>query len=52
MKTLEKVDYYGWPNSYRLSNGAIELIATSDVGPGLITSALLAERMNSQLRLI
>jgi hypothetical protein len=36
MKTLEKVDYYGWPNSYRLSNGAIELIATSDVGPRLI----------------
>ncbi len=34
--SLEKVRYGGWPNCYRLSNGLVELIATSDVGPRLI----------------
>ncbi|MDF2441651.1 MAG: hypothetical protein JWN98_2635 [Abditibacteriota bacterium] len=33
---LEKVEYGGWPNCYRLSNDEIELIATTDVGPRLI----------------
>jgi len=32
----EKVAYGGWPNCIRLSNGQIELIATTDVGPRLI----------------
>jgi hypothetical protein len=31
--TIEKVNYAGWPNCYRLSNGETELIVTSDVGP-------------------
>lgn len=30
---MEKVEYGGWPNCIRLSNGEIELIATTDVGP-------------------
>ncbi|MGH9338688.1 MAG: hypothetical protein ACRD1R_03645 [Acidobacteriota bacterium] len=33
---IEKLDYRGWPNSYRISNGTIELVATSDVGPRII----------------
>jgi hypothetical protein len=33
---IEKVSYGGWPNCYRLTNGEIELIATSDVGPRII----------------
>ena len=36
MKTVEKIDYYGWLNSYRLSNDVVELIVTTDVGPRLI----------------
>jgi hypothetical protein len=34
--TIEKVAYAGWPNCYRLTNGEVELIATSDVGPRII----------------
>jgi len=33
---IEKVSYAGWPNCYRLTNGRIELIATSDVGPRIV----------------
>jgi len=33
---MEKVAYGGWANCIRLSNGSIELIATTDVGPRLI----------------
>ena len=32
----EKVAYAGWHNCIRLSNGQIELIATTDVGPRII----------------
>lgn len=34
--TLEIVPYAGWPRNVRLSNGAIELIVTLDVGPRII----------------
>jgi hypothetical protein len=33
MSAAEKVSFAGWPNCYRLANGQIELIATTDVGP-------------------
>jgi len=32
----EKIDYKGWPNCYRVSNGEVELIVTGDVGPRII----------------
>ncbi len=32
----EKINYGGWPNCVRLSNGQVELIATTDVGPRII----------------
>jgi len=35
--TIEKVAYQGWPNCYRVSNGVVEFIATSDVGPRIIS---------------
>ncbi|MCD6051835.1 MAG: hypothetical protein K0Q55_3244 [Verrucomicrobia bacterium] len=38
--TMEKVNFGGWPNSIRLSNGAIELVATADVGPRVLRLAL------------
>ncbi len=30
---IEKTNYHGWANSYRISNGEIEAIVTGDVGP-------------------
>ncbi len=34
--TIEKTEYAGWPNCYRISNGEVELVVTSDVGPRII----------------
>jgi hypothetical protein len=36
---MEKISYGGWPNCVRLSNGKLELIATTDVGPRVIRLA-------------
>jgi hypothetical protein len=33
---VEKTEYQGWPNCYRISNGDVELIVTRDVGPRII----------------
>jgi hypothetical protein len=33
---MEKLNYGGWPNCYRLSNEVIDLIVTTDVGPRII----------------
>ncbi|MBI2681246.1 MAG: hypothetical protein HYX25_09610, partial [Candidatus Solibacter usitatus] len=30
---IDKTNYKGWPNSYRVSNGEVELVITSDIGP-------------------
>jgi hypothetical protein len=33
---IERSPYGGWPNCYRPSNGHLELVVTSDVGPRII----------------
>ena len=33
---IERVPYAGWPNCYRMTNGQVELVATSDVGPRIM----------------
>ena len=33
---VEKIEYKGWHNSYRVSNGEVELVITGDVGPRVI----------------
>lgn len=33
---VEKTEYRGWANCYRVTNGEIELIVTGDVGPRII----------------
>lgn len=33
---MEKIPYQGWPNCYRLSNAAVDLIVTADVGPRIM----------------
>ena len=34
--SIEKLNFRGWPNSYQLSNGIVDLIITGDVGPRVI----------------
>jgi len=36
---IEKIEYQGWPNCYRLSNGEVELVVTGDAGPRVIRYA-------------
>jgi len=38
---METLDYGGWPNCVRLSNGRIELVATTEVGPRILRLAFL-----------
>ena len=33
MIEIEKTDFKGWPNSYRISNGEVEAIVPGDIGP-------------------
>jgi hypothetical protein len=33
---VEKIEYKGWRNSYRMTNGEVELVVTGDVGPRII----------------
>jgi len=33
MINIEKTNFHGWANSWRLSNGEVELVVTGDVGP-------------------
>src|SRR5437016_11060759 len=33
---VQKTEYKGWKNCYRVSNGEVELIVTTDVGPRVI----------------
>mgnify|MGYP000945826600 CR=1 FL=1 len=33
---IEKTAYAGWPNCYRITNGEVELIVTTDIGPRVI----------------
>ena len=33
---IEKTQYRGWPNCYRISNGEVDLVVTKDVGPRII----------------
>jgi hypothetical protein len=33
---IEPTPYEGWPNCYRITNGEVELIVTTDVGPRVI----------------
>lgn len=36
---IEKTAWKGWPNCYRIANGEVELIVTSDVGPRIMRYA-------------
>jgi len=34
---IVKEDFHGWPNTYRLSNGLVELRVVTDIGPRIIS---------------
>ncbi len=34
---IEKTTWNGWPNCYRITNGEVELVVTSDVGPRVMS---------------
>jgi hypothetical protein len=38
---IEKTEYGGWPNCYRIANGDVELIVTTDVGPRVMRFAFV-----------
>lgn len=38
--TVEKVEYHGWKNNLRMSNGEVELVVTLDVGPRVMSYRL------------
>ncbi len=42
--TVEKIAYGGWPNCLKMSNGIIELVATTDIGPRIIRFGFAGER--------
>lgn len=41
MVQIERVNFGGWPNSYRISNGEVELVITSDIGPRIMRYAFV-----------
>jgi hypothetical protein len=43
MSKVEKVSYLNLPNCYRLSNGTVEVIVTTDVGPRIIRYGFLGQ---------
>jgi hypothetical protein len=38
---IEKTSFKGWPNCYRITNGEVELIVTSDIGPRIMRYAFV-----------
>jgi hypothetical protein len=42
--SVQKVEYKGWKNCYRVSNGEVELIVTGDVGPRIIRYGFVGDQ--------
>ncbi|MGI0134549.1 MAG: hypothetical protein ACREBW_06300 [Candidatus Micrarchaeaceae archaeon] len=36
LAAVEKIEYGGWKNCYRVSNDSVEIIVTGDVGPRIL----------------
>ena len=41
--SMERVTYLNLPNCYRLSNGTVEIVVTTDIGPRILRFALIGE---------
>jgi hypothetical protein len=42
--TIEKQEWKGWPNCWRLANGTVELIVTQDIGPRVMRYGFAGEQ--------
>jgi hypothetical protein len=42
--SVEKINFKGWPNSYRMANSEVELVVTGDIGPRIIRYAFVGGR--------
>jgi hypothetical protein len=42
--TIEKTNYQGWLNSYRVTNGEVEAVITSDIGPRVMRYGFVGGR--------
>ena len=42
--TIEKQEWKGWPNCWRLANGTVELIVTQDIGPRVMRYGFSGEQ--------
>ncbi len=40
---IEKIEYNGWPNCYRVFNDLVDLVVTTDVGPRIIRYGFVGE---------
>lgn len=43
MISLKQISYGGWPNCYQLSNGSVDLILTTDIGPRIMRFGFVGE---------
>lgn len=41
---IEKIGYGGWPNCWRVSNGVVEAVVTSDIGPRVMRYGFTGEQ--------
>lgn len=41
---IEQIEYKGWPNCWRMSNGEVELVITGDVGPRILQYGFIGGR--------
>ncbi len=41
--SIERINYRGWPNAWRIFNQTIELVVTGDVGPRIIHASFIGE---------
>ncbi len=41
---IRKTPYGGWPNGYRITNGIVDMVVTTDVGPRIIRFGFVGER--------
>ena len=48
--TIEKTAYGGWPNCYRLTNGEIEAVVTTDVGPHVMRFGFVGRHVVDALK--
>ena len=41
---IEPISYAGWPHCYRITNGEVELVVTTEVGPRIIRCGFVGGR--------